>query len=73
STVEYPHPHEQSNRHTGYAPPANVTKIVLRALSVLVVVTSMGTFSVPSGALWALAAACAADQSVLMYQGYCRR
>ncbi|AEN10785.1 hypothetical protein K373_05963 [Streptomyces sp. DvalAA-21] len=42
-------------------------------LSVLVVMTSMGTFSVPSGALWALAAACAADQSMLMYQGYCRR
>ena len=33
SKVEYPHPHERPNRHTGYAPPAHFSKIVLRALS----------------------------------------
>ncbi len=32
STVEHPHPHEQPNRHTGYAPPAHFSMIVLRAL-----------------------------------------
>lgn len=42
-------------------------------LGALVAMVSMETISVPSGALWVLAAACTADQSVLMYQRYCRR
>lgn len=32
STVEYPHPHERPNRHTGYAQPAHINKSLIRAL-----------------------------------------
>lgn len=42
-------------------------------LSMLIAMMSVEAIDVPSGALWVLSAACAADRSVLMYQRYCRR
>lgn len=42
-------------------------------LSALVAMACVRTNPVPSGALWVLAAACAADQSVLVYRRYRRR
>ncbi|MFF2012586.1 hypothetical protein ACFVWY_26420 [Streptomyces sp. NPDC058195] len=43
------------------------------ALIPLFAVVSLEERAVQPGTLWALAAACAADRTVLVYQRYCRR